>query len=393
MPPRSVLLLTAAVGIVGSNSLVLGPIAGAVAGSFDEASASEVMTAGAAYGLATALSALTLAPQADRIGAARVLVLALAALLVGLLSSALAPNVVALTLAQAIAGLAGGAALPACYGLAARFAPPGEESRTLGVVLSGWTLCLVAGVSGSALLAELVHWRAVFALLAVLALATLFALWRNARTDDAWRDDGRAGVASTPLRALRVPGLAPALGVCGAFMIAFYGVYSWLGAHFVEALGRSTASAGLATLAYGAGFGLAVPLDALIDRHGRTRIAPFAFAAVTFVYLAMVPAADSHAALIALCFFWGMANHVGLNLVVGRLTALDEARRGAILGLYSAVTYAAVFVATLAFRPVFDEHGLAACTALAALCVLPALLDALHGRWASAKRERAGAAG
>ena len=113
MPPRSVLLLTAAVGIVGSNSLVLGPIAGAVANAFDGTSASEVMTAGAAYGIATALSALALAPQADRIGAARVLVLALAALLVALLASALAPNVPALTAAQALAGLAGGAALPA----------------------------------------------------------------------------------------------------------------------------------------------------------------------------------------------------------------------------------------------------------------------------------------
>ena len=392
MPPRSVLLLTAAVGIVGSNSLVLGPIAGAVAGSFGDASASEVMTAGAAYGLATALGALALAPQADRIGAARVLVMALAALLVGLTASALAPNVLALSAAQGIAGLAAGVALPACYGLAARLAPPGEESRTLGVVLSGWTLCLVAGVSGSALLAELAHWRVVFALLAVLAGITLLALRRNARTDAAWRDDGRSGVASTPLRALRVPGIVPALGVCGAFMIAFYGVYSWLGAHFVESLGRSTASAGLATLAYGIGFGLAVPLDALIDRHGRTRVAPFAFAAVTLVYLAMVPGADSYPVLIALCLLWGVANHIGLNLVVGRLTALDASRRGAILGLYSAVTYAAVFVATLTFRPVFDGHGLAACAALAALCVLPALLDALHGRRERVQRERVRAA-
>ena len=44
------------------------------------------------------------------------------------------------------------------------------------------------------------------------------------------------------------------------------------------------------------------------------------------------------------------------------------------------MTYAAVFVATLAFRPVFDARGLAACGALAALCVLPALGDALRPR-------------
>ena len=411
VPPYPVLLLTAAVGIVGSNSLVLSPIAGAVAISFDGAVAADVVVAGAVYGIATAISALALAPQADRIGAARSLWLALALLVVGLLLSALAPNLATLAVAQALAGLAAGAALPACYGLAVQIAPPGEESRTLGVVLAGWTLCLVAGVSGSAIVAELAHWRAVFALLAAGGLGVALAVRRNAGLDPAWRRrDERGGiseivaeaasseadpgagatlarraagsepVANTPLAALRVPGILPALGICGAFMTAFYGVYAYLGAHLESALGRSTASAGLATLAYGIGFGLAVRLDGLIDRHGRERVAPPAFAAIAMVYALLVPAAASYLALVALCGFWGVANHVGLNLIVGRLTALDETRRGAILGLNSAVTYAAVFVATLAFRPVFDARGLAACGALAAVCVLPALGDALRTR-------------
>ena len=328
MPPYPVLLLTAAVGIVGSNSLVLSPIAGAVARSFEGSVAADVVVAGAVYGLATAISALALAPQADRIGAARSLWLALALLVAGLALSALAPNLVTLSLAQALAGLAAGAALPACYGLAVQIAPPGQESRTLGVVLTGWTLCLVAGVSGSAIVAEHLHWRAVFALLAALGVGVLLAVRRNARRDAAWARPERApaGGASTPLAALRVPGILPALGVCGAFMTAFYGVYAYLGAHLEGVLGRSTASAGLATLAYGTGFGLAVLLDGLIDRHGRRRVAPPAFAAVALVYALMVPAAAGYVPLVALCGLWGMANHVGLNLVVGRLTALDATR-------------------------------------------------------------------
>jgi len=375
--PYPVLLLTAAVGIVGSNSLVLSPIAGAVAGSFDGVVAPDIVVAGAIYGIATAISALVLAPQADRIGAARTLWLALALLGVALGASAAAPGLLVLCTAQALAGLAAGAALPACYGLAVQIAPAGEESRTLGIVLSGWTLCLVAGVSGSALIAEFVHWRAVFALLAAFAGVVTLSVRRNAKADLAWQPAPGPGVTSTPLGALRIRGIVPALGVCAAFMIAFYGVYAYLGAHLVTALGTSTAGAGLATLAYGTGFGLAVVLDALIDRHGRERVAPWAFAAVTLVYAAMTLAAASAFALIALCLVWGVVNHLGLNLIVGRLTALDGTRRGAILGLNSAVTYAAVFVATLAFRPVFDARGLAACGVLAALCVLPALADAL----------------
>jgi len=381
MPPNAVLLLTAAVGIVGSNSLVLAPIAAAVAVTFDAATAADVLRASAVYGIATALSALLLAPQADRIGAARTLFLALLVLMVALLLSAAASSVTWLAASQALAGLAAGAALPACYGLAVQIAPAGQENRTLGVVLTGWTLCLVAGVSGSALLAAFVHWRWVFVALALPCAVVLAGIARYRRSDPAWQAPLVPTLAASPWQALRVPGIVPALGVCFAFMVAFYGVYAYLGTHLVTVLDRSTASAGLATLSYGAGFGTAMVADGLIDRHGRERIAPWSFALVAIAYALMALGADRFWLLIALCAFWGAANHVGLNLIVGRLNALDATRRGAILGLNSAVTYLAVFVGTLGFRPMFEAGGLVGCAALALACLVPVLVDAIrrHG--------------
>ena len=67
----SLVLLTASVAIIGSNSLALSPIAVSVAASFPGANAEAVMFAIALFGGGTAISALTLAAQVARAGLAR----------------------------------------------------------------------------------------------------------------------------------------------------------------------------------------------------------------------------------------------------------------------------------------------------------------------------------
>ena len=373
MISRSVLLLTASVAIVGANSLVLSPISGAVASSLPGVEAAGVMTAAAIYGLGTAFSALAFAPLADRIGAGTSLLRSLVVLVAALAASAAAPGLLVLCVAQGVAGLAAGAALPAIYGLSAQVAPKGRESETLGIVLTGWTLSLVAGVSLSAVLADLVHWRAVYLVLAASGVIVTSML----RHAGDWGTHEGAGAATSPLTALRVPGIGRALMVCAAYMIAFYGLYSYLGAHLQDVLGQSVAAAGLAPLAYGIGFGAAVPLDRMIDRYGAERVSVPAFAALALVYAAMASAVTSFALLVGLCFVWGLLNHLGLNLIVGRLTGLDASQRGAIMGLYSAVTYLGVFAGALAYRPVFETHGLGACALLSGVCIVLSIGDAL----------------
>ena len=56
-------------------------------------------------------------------------------------------------------------------------------------------------------------------------------------------------------------------------------------------------------------------------------------------------------------FAWGLANHFGLNVLIMRLTALDPARRGAIMGLNSGVTYLALFAGTVGFGRVYALTG------------------------------------
>ncbi|MFQ8431482.1 MFS transporter [Amaricoccus sp. W119] len=392
-----ILPLVLAIGVVGANSLALSPIAADVAASFGGAAASDVMIASAAYGAGTAISALLLAPRADRIGLAASLLMALSALVLAMVLSACAWSVLALIAAQAIAGLAAGVALPAIYGLAAEIAPPGRESETLGKVLTGWTLSLVAGVTLAAALSDVVHWRLVYAAMALIALSVCAALTLLRRKRPARPDgDGAAatrGSAASPFGALRVPGVPALLMLVAGFMTAFYGLYAYLGAHLTGTLGLSTALAGLTALAYGMGFGGVAPLDRLIDRFGRVHAAPAVLSFLMLVYLALAAMSDNAFAILGLCVVWGGANHLGLNLLVGALTASDISRRGAILGLYTATSYGAMSLGTAIFKPVFERYGFAALACVSAACVLPGVIHAVfHALVPAAAAKRRGAA-
>lgn len=352
--PPFAFALTASIGVVGSNSLALGPIAPEVARALG-ADVPAVMTASAAFGLGTAASAVFLGRLIDRHGARRMLLAALALLAAGLAGSAAAPALAVLVAAQLLAGIAAGIALPAIYTLAAVVAPPGRESETIGVVLTGWTLSMVAGVSLSAVLADFVGWRAVYAAVTVATLVVAIIV------SAAPLREGLAGrsVSQSPFAALGVRGAAPLLAACGAFMAAFYGVYAYLGDHLHHGLGLPLSANGLAALCYGLGFGGAAFLDRLIDRFGANRLLAPIFLAVAAVFALMAAAAGSYAGLLAVIFLWGLINHFGLNVLIMRLTALDPARRGAIMGLNSGVTYLALFAGTIGFGRLHAGFGFA----------------------------------
>jgi DHA1 family inner membrane transport protein len=345
IPPLA-FVLTTCVGVIGSNSLALGPIAPEVARSLG-ANVPAVMTASAAFGLGTAASAVFLGRLIDRYGPRRMLIAALLLLAAGLAGCAAAPTLALLVLAQLVVGIASGIALPAIYTLASVIAPAGRESETIGLVLTGWTLSMVAGVPLSAATADFAGWRAVYV---VVAAATLIAC---AAVRFAALHEEFTGKATSPLAALGVRGAAPLLLACAAFMAAFYGVYAYIGDHLHTALGLPVSANGVVAASYGLGFGSAAFLDRLIDRFGAGRLLPLIFITLAGVYIAMAAVSFSYPALLAVVFLWGLANHVGLNVLIMRLTALDPARRGAIMGLNSGVTYLALFAGTIGFGAVY----------------------------------------
>ncbi len=375
-----VYLLLLAVGIIGANSLVLSPIAGDVAAGLGHGTASDVMTAAACYGMGVAGSALLLAPRADRVGSAMALKTALWSMIAGLAVSATAPGIVMLSVAQTVTGIGAGMALPAIYGLAAQIAKPGKEARTIGTVLTGWTLSMVGGVTLSTHLAELAGWRAVFVALGT-ALVIVQLLLARAPLPPA----PAQATSSTPLSALRVPGITAALFSVAMLGTGFYGIYNYLGAHLTENLLRPTSDGGWLTLSYGIGFGAAMLVDPWLDRVGPRRGLLAVFSALALFYPVMSLTAPSYDTLLPLMALWGVLQHLGLNLTVGRLGALDASQRGAIMGLNSTVMYLSVFGATVFYRPVFEGWGLGACMVLSGGMAVLGAGEALVARLKAAR--------
>ena len=359
-------LLAGAVAVVGSNSLLLSPILGDVGAGLG-ASPVEVARAIPAYGGAVAVSALLLGPRIDRLGGRRALRLGLAAVAAATLASALAPGWPALAAAQAVAGAGAGVALPAVYALATALAAPGAAARLLGRVLAGWSAALVGGVPAAAFLTELAGWRSPF--LALAALAALAAAAAGALLP-ADRDPAPAGApADGPLAPLRYSTVAPLLLICLAFMAAFYGVHAFAGLHLRAALGLGAGEAGLVVLAYGLGFGAAGLGDRALDRIGPRRALPLALAAAAAaaIYAALAVGPPGFAAALALAAAWGCANHGGLNALILLLAAARPERRGAVLGLNSAVTYLGATLGTAAAGPLYAAAGFAWLAGAAAL--------------------------
>lgn len=375
-PSSPVPALMFAVSVVGSNGLALSPILSDVARSYST-SPLTISTAISAYGAATAASAFFLASRIDRIGIRRSLLGAMAALIVALVLSACAPHWIVLTLAQALAGAAAGVILPAAYGSASLIAPPGQEARTLGRVIAGWSVSLVAGVPLSALISDAVGWRATYGTLALCAAIAVLGLRKLPERRVANPAPLRLARLLAPLSYRDVPALL--LG-CLAFSSAFYGVYAFLADHVRSVLALSAGQVGFIAFAYGAGFLVAGVAGApLIERLGPRRALPLALGIIALVYVGLLPAAHALAAVLAIAALWGAASQLSLNLLVLLLSRARPDERGAVLGLNTCTTYLGASVGTAVAGTIYTHAGFDA-LGLAAACALAAAAVGLHWR-------------
>ena len=331
---RSTAILTAGVVTVGAQAFLLAPLLPDVASGLATTPAAVGRALGG-YGAGVVASALLLAPRLDRLPRRTALVLGTLALAAGAAGSALAPSWPLLAVAQAVAGAGVGVVLPATYALAAELAPPGGAARATGRVLTGWSIALVAGVPAAAVLGDAVGWRGAFAVLA--GLAGLQALLHATLPDR----PVAPGAPRTRLRdARRVPGAVRGLGAVVAVMVAFYGVFAFLGTEARALHGGGAVTAGVVALAYGAGFGLGALGDRWLDRRWT---AP-GLAALAACYAGLAAAAPQLPALLAVAVLWGAVNHAVITLLVSGLAAAPEAR-GAVLALNTAATYGGAAVA------------------------------------------------
>ena len=231
-----------AAGPVALNSYL--PLLPLVQGEFGVSVARASLTVTTALA-AFAIGLLAWGPLSDQYGRRPILITGLGINLVGSLLALIAPSIGWLTVGRVVQALGSAA------GVTVARATIGDlfgRERMAGMIAYLTMVMLLANslapVIGGAL-AELAGWRAVFVLLAVLALPVWYAAWRYMpeTRDFSGRDRSRPLAASLTL--LRSPGFVGLALVSGAIYAEFFVFVSLMPYVFKESLGHSTTEYGL----------------------------------------------------------------------------------------------------------------------------------------------------
>lgn len=224
--------------------------AGLLSGMARELHASVAATGGAiaAYALGAAIGApiLTalLACRSDR----RVLAATMLVLAVGSVGMAAAPGLTSLLLLRFLVGLAHGVFMAVASNAATRLVEPSRSGRALAVVWLGLTLALACGVPLGTWLGALWSWRAVFAAIAVLALAgAMGLLWAMPRT----AQPAQTLSALASLRALSQPAMLLAAGIAALVSVATFSFFTYISPFLLQVSGLDANWLGAAMLSFG----------------------------------------------------------------------------------------------------------------------------------------------
>jgi predicted MFS family arabinose efflux permease len=166
IPGWLVLFLAAACGLIVANLYyaqpLVGPISSSTGISSDMAGFIVTMTQ-----LGYAAGLLLLVPLSDLLENRKLVVTILAVALLGLLGAGTAANSAIFFAAAVLIGL-GSAAAQILVPLAAHMAPPEQRGSIVGNVMSGLLLGIMLARPASSLITDLINWRAVFIISAVI---------------------------------------------------------------------------------------------------------------------------------------------------------------------------------------------------------------------------------
>lgn len=250
--------------------------------AFGVSAATASLALSAATG-AIAVSLLPMSAASGRWGSSRVMTVSLAAATVLALLVPLAPSfwlLLVLRAAQGVA-MAGVPALAIAY--LGRTIHPSALGGAVGLFVAGNTMGGLSGRLIAAAVADVMDWRAAFAVTAVFATACLAAFWwllptRGVADDERAAVSGRSGDAApgagrTVVVHLRDPVLVRLFGLSFVLMSAFVTVYNYLPYRLLAApFALSATVVGLVFLAYVPGSVSAGVAGRLGDRLGRRTV-------------------------------------------------------------------------------------------------------------------------
>ncbi len=356
---------------VGSEALVISPLLEDIAADFGTGVDAAGLSV-SVYGLAVAIVAPAAGWVADRTSRRAAILGGLVIFAVAGVLCALAPSLLSLVIGRALCGVGSGLFLPAAYAWVGDEVPYERRGRVMGWVIAGWALALVAGVPAGGFIGQLAGWREALAALAGLAaVATVLAVRLLPGGSGAGHVGDRA--ARVGLRdALAVPAVRWLLTVNLLNMLAFYGVYTYLGSFLREELDVRSGAAGALILLYGVGVAVMSLNGRVIDRLGKARTVTLTLVMLTVLFAALPWTAAVPVALGTVLVVMGTQQAGFLTAMATLATNAMPAGRGAVVALMSCTTYIGVTLGAAVMGPVFEGPGYRVIGVACALIVLVA---------------------
>jgi DHA1 family inner membrane transport protein len=202
-----------------------------------------------AYALGVVVGAPVIASLTGRLSRRMLLLSLMAVFTLGNLATVLAPNYEMLIAARFLAGLPHGAYFGVAALVAARMMGPARRAKAVAQVMTGLTVATVVGVPIASWLGQGLGWRSAFALVVLIGVVTLVALW-------AWMPEiGTSHVSSplTELGALRRPQVWLALAVGMVGFGGMFAVYTYIATTMTDVAGLSRGLVPVALMVFGLG--------------------------------------------------------------------------------------------------------------------------------------------
>lgn len=202
-----------------------------------------------AYALGVVIGAPVIAALTARMPRKALLLTLMAVFTLGNVATVLAPTYGSLIVARFVAGLPHGAFFGIAALVAARLLGPGNRAKAVAQVMTGLTVATVIGVPIASWLGQLLGWRSAFALVVVIGLMTLAAIW-------IWLPAIGATHATSPLTelgALKRPQVWLALAVGMVGFGGMFAVYTYVATTLTDVSGLARGLVPLALMVFGAG--------------------------------------------------------------------------------------------------------------------------------------------
>jgi MFS transporter, DHA1 family, inner membrane transport protein len=309
----------------------------------------------------------------------------------GTLAGAFAPSFGWLMATRVAAGIGAGAVSPVATAIGAGLVPGERQGRALAIVFVGVTLSSVISAPLAAWVAQMLGWRAVYGLLAALALGS--AGWIAARVHDATHGERMrpAGLARLVAR----PATGAGLAVVVLQTAAFFATYTLILPFLAERFGAGAEAGAFALLVFGVTGVLGNLVAQRASRHASAdRLLGIAMGAMLPVFCGLLafenglPNGVRFAGALGLLMVWALMQDLFYPSQLRRVVGLEPAYRGMVLALNSSGIFAGISLGASLGGRVADHWGVGGLPLASVLLTLAALGAWLFSRYWLARTAR-----